>query len=82
MMLAAVLTAVAFVILAAALCAAAVLAVLGAAHVYLSGPEAIEHDGLARGRGRRAGRWPTRPARSTTRRRPGRCSWSSSPTTR
>jgi hypothetical protein len=55
MMLAAVLTAVAFVILAAALCAAAVLAVLGAAHVYLSGPEAIERDGLARGR--RAPRW-------------------------
>ena len=55
MMLAAELTAVAFVILAAALCAAAVLAVLGAAHVYLSGPEAIERDGLARGR--RAPRW-------------------------
>ena len=55
MMLAAVLIAVAFVILAAALCAAAVLAVLGAAHVYLSGPEAIERDGLARGR--RAPRW-------------------------
>jgi hypothetical protein len=55
MMLAAVLTTVAFVVLAAALCAAAVLAVLGAAHVYLSGPEAIERDGLARGR--RAPRW-------------------------
>jgi hypothetical protein len=55
MMLAAVLVAVAFVVLAAALCAAAVLAVLGAAHVYLSGPEAIERDGLARGR--RAPRW-------------------------
>jgi hypothetical protein len=55
MMLAAMLIAVAFVILAAALCTAAVLAVLGAAHVYLSGPEAIERDGLARGR--RAPRW-------------------------
>ncbi|MGH3393079.1 MAG: hypothetical protein ACRDPO_00160 [Streptosporangiaceae bacterium] len=55
MMLAAVLIAVAFVVLAAALCAAAVLAVLGAANVYLSGPEAIERDGLARGQ--RAPRW-------------------------
>lgn len=55
MMLAGVITAVAFVTLAVALCAAAVLAVLGAAHVYLSGPEAIERDGLARGR--KAPRW-------------------------
>ncbi|MGH3402166.1 MAG: hypothetical protein ACRDRJ_06555, partial [Streptosporangiaceae bacterium] len=55
MMLAAVLIAVAFVVLAAALRAAAVLAVLGAANVYLSGPEAIERDGLARGQ--RAPRW-------------------------
>jgi hypothetical protein len=39
-----------FVALAAALCVAAALAVLGTAHVYLSGPEAIEHDGLAPGR--------------------------------
>jgi hypothetical protein len=36
--------------LAVVLCAAAVLAVLGSAHAYLSGPAAIEHDGLARGR--------------------------------
>jgi hypothetical protein len=55
MMLAGVITAVAFVTLAVALCAAAVLAVLGAAHVYLSGPEAIERAGLARGR--QAPRW-------------------------
>jgi len=55
MMLAGVITAVGFVTLAVALCAAAVLAVLGAAHVYLSGPEAIERDGLARGR--KAPRW-------------------------
>ena len=55
MMLAAVLIAAVFVTLAAVLCAAAVLAILGAAHVYLSGPEAIERDGLARGR--RAPRW-------------------------
>jgi hypothetical protein len=38
-----------FVALAAVLCAAAVLAVLAIAHVYLSGAEAIEHDGIARG---------------------------------
>jgi len=55
MMLAAVLIAAVFVTLAAVLCAAAMLAILGAAHVYLSGPEAIERDGLARGR--RAPRW-------------------------
>lgn len=55
MMLAAMIAAVAFVLLAGALCVAAVLAVLGTAHVYLSGPEAIERDGLARGR--RAPRW-------------------------
>jgi hypothetical protein len=39
-----------FVALAAVLCAAAALAVLGSAQVYLSGSAAIEHDGLARGR--------------------------------
>jgi hypothetical protein len=44
-----------FVALAAALCAAAAAAVLGAAHVRLSGPEALERDGLARGR--KAPRW-------------------------
>ena len=55
MMLAAVLTAIAFVVIAAILCAAAVLVILGTAQVYLSGPEALEHDGLARGQ--RAPRW-------------------------
>jgi hypothetical protein len=38
-----------FVATAVILCAAAVLAVFGIAHVYLSGAEAIEHDGLATG---------------------------------
>jgi hypothetical protein len=39
-----------FVAVAAVLCAAAALAVLGTAQVHLSGPAAIEHDGLAPGR--------------------------------
>ena len=39
-----------FVAVTAVLCAAAVLAVLGTAQVHLSGPAAIEHDGLAPGR--------------------------------
>ena len=39
-----------FVAIAAVLCAAAALAVLGTAQVHLSGPAAIEHDGLAPGR--------------------------------
>ena len=47
--LAAMISAVAFVAVAVILCAAAALAILGTAQVYLSGPEAIEHDGLARG---------------------------------
>lgn len=38
-----------FVAVAVVLCAAAVLAILGITHVYLSGSEAIEHDGIARG---------------------------------
>jgi hypothetical protein len=42
--------AVAFVTLAVALCVAAVLVVLGTAQARLSGPEAFERDGLARGR--------------------------------
>jgi hypothetical protein len=46
---------VAFVVVAVALCAAALLLILGTANVYLSGPDAIEHDGLARGR--QAPRW-------------------------
>ena len=48
-------SAVLYVVVAALLCVTAVLAILGTAQVYLSGPEAIEHDGLARGR--RAPRW-------------------------
>jgi hypothetical protein len=68
MMLAGVITAVAFVTLAVALCAAAVLAVLGAAHVYLSGPEAIERDGLARGR--QAPRWSLADSSATVRHSP------------
>jgi hypothetical protein len=43
------ISAVLFVATALVLCVAAALAVLGTAHVYLSGPEAIEHDGLSRG---------------------------------
>jgi hypothetical protein len=39
----------AFILLAAVLCAAAVFAVFGIAHMYLSGAEAIEHDGMAPG---------------------------------
>jgi hypothetical protein len=41
--------AVSFAVVAAVLCVAAVLAVLAVAHVGLSGAEAIERDGLARG---------------------------------
>jgi hypothetical protein len=44
-----------FVTLAALLCVAAILAIIGTANVYLSGAEAIEHDGLPRGQ--RAPRW-------------------------
>ena len=47
--------AITFVVIAAILCAAAVLVILGTAQVYLSGPEALEHDGLARGQ--RAPAW-------------------------
>ena len=50
MMSAHLFVAVAFVALAAVLCAAAALAVLGTAQVRLSGPAAIENDGLAAGR--------------------------------
>jgi hypothetical protein len=53
--MAAMTAAVLFVAVAGLLCVAAILAVLGTAQVYLSGPEAIAHDGLARGR--RAPRW-------------------------
>lgn len=47
--------AIAFVVVAAILCAAAMLVILGTAQVYLSGPQALEHDGLARGQ--RAPSW-------------------------
>lgn len=47
--------AIAFVVVAAMLCAAALLVILGTAQVYLSGPAALEHDGLARGQ--RAPAW-------------------------
>jgi hypothetical protein len=47
--------AITFVVIAAIFCAAAVLVILGTAQVYLSGPEALEHDGLARGQ--RAPAW-------------------------
>ncbi|HEY3980049.1 MAG TPA: hypothetical protein VGM79_22425 [Streptosporangiaceae bacterium] len=47
--------AVAFAAVAALLCVAAALAVLGTVQVQLSGPAAIEHDGLAPGRA--APRW-------------------------
>jgi hypothetical protein len=42
-------SAVIFIVVAVILCAAAVFAVLGIAQIYLSGAEAIEHDGLASG---------------------------------
>jgi hypothetical protein len=48
--MAAMTSAVLFVAVAVLLCATAILAILGTAQVYLSGPEAIAHDGLARGR--------------------------------
>ena len=38
-----------FVVIAAILCAAALLALLGIGHIGLSGPDALERDGLARG---------------------------------
>jgi hypothetical protein len=47
--LARMISAVLFVAVAVVLCVAAALAILSTAHVYLSGPHAIEHDGLARG---------------------------------
>ncbi len=56
-----------FTALAVVACGAALLAILAVANVYLSGSEAIEHDGLARGR--RAPRWslpdPVGPVRTS-----------------
>ena len=57
-----------FIALAAVLCAAAALAVLGTAQVRLSGPAAIEHDGLAPGRA--APRWSLPDAGGVQRRSP------------
>jgi hypothetical protein len=57
-----------FIGLAVVLCAAAALAVLGSAHVYLSGSAAIEHDGLARGRP--APRWSLPDSAGVTRQSP------------
>jgi hypothetical protein len=57
-----------FVALAAFLCAAAAGAVLGSAQVYLSGPAAIEHDGLPRGKA--APRWSLTDAAGAVRQSP------------
>jgi hypothetical protein len=48
-------SAIGFIVIAVILCGAAVFAVLGAGQIALSGADAIERDGLARGR--RAPRW-------------------------
>jgi hypothetical protein len=57
-----------FVAVAALLCVAAALAVLGTAQVHLSGPAAIEHDGLAPGR--TAPRWSLPDAAGVQRQSP------------
>lgn len=62
------LVAVAFAAVAALLCVAAALAVLGTAQVQLSGPAAIEHDGLAPGRA--APRWSLPDAAGVRRQSP------------
>jgi hypothetical protein len=62
------LVAVAFAAVAALLCVAAALAVLGTAQVQLSGPAAIEHDGLAPGRA--APRWSLPDAAGVQRQSP------------
>jgi hypothetical protein len=49
-----------FIVVAIAACAAAVLAILGTAQLAMSGPAAIERDGLARGE--RAPAWSLRAA--------------------
>lgn len=58
----------AFVVVAVALCAAALAAILGTAHLYLSGPAALAHDGLARGRP--APRWSLPDVAGTVRQSP------------
>jgi hypothetical protein len=62
------LVAVAFAAVAALLCVASALAVLGTAQVQLSGPAAIEHDGLAPGRA--APRWSLPDAAGVRRQSP------------
>jgi hypothetical protein len=57
-----------FIAVAAVLCVAAALAVLGTAQVHLSGPAAIEHDGLAPGRP--APRWSRTDAAGVPRQSP------------
>jgi|HubBroStandDraft_2_1064218.scaffolds.fasta_scaffold393748_1 hypothetical protein len=57
-----------FIAVAAALCVAAALAVLGTAQVRLSGPAAIENDGLAAGRP--APRWSRPDAAGVERQSP------------
>ena len=68
MMSAGLLVAVAFAAITALLCVAAALAVLGTAQVQLSGPAAIEHDGLAPGRA--APRWSLPDAAGVQRQSP------------
>ena len=63
--------AVVFTGVAAVLCAAAVLAMLGVAQVRLSGPEAIARDGLAPGT--RAPRWELNDHAGTVRASPPLC---------
>jgi hypothetical protein len=57
-----------FIAAAAVLCVAAALVVLGTAQVHLSGPAAIEHDGLAPGRS--APRWSRLDAAGVQRQSP------------
>jgi hypothetical protein len=57
-----------FVGVATLLCVAAALVILASAHVYLSGPEAIEHDGLRRGQ--RAPQWSLPDSAGVLRRSP------------
>ena len=60
--------AISFAVIAAMLCAAALLALLRVAHMMLSGSDALERDGLARGR--QAPRWTLADADGTERSSP------------
>jgi len=66
----AMISAVAFVAVAVTLCAASVFAVLAITHIYLSGAEAIENDGLAVGT--RAPAWALTDSSGTAHRSPPR----------